>query len=860
MKATLKNKILLHLVAIIAFIVLAFAYCSPVLQGNTVSQGDMTQVEGMAHESKVYYDKTHEKPLWTNSLFSGMPSYLIYTGPSANKIVFLNGLTTLWLPSPVNMLFIAMLGMYFLLSVVELRYAVSLFGAVGYGFSSYNVILITAGHVTKMMTMAWMGPVMAGVWLIYKRKYLLGGAVTALSSAVMIYNNHIQVIYYMLIILAVFVVYQFVRTIRSKQWSHFIKATVICVVAGLLAALPASENLLVTKAYTPYSIRGSRSELTLNNTGKQDYDKGGLSVDYAFQWSLGKLESFSILVPNIVGGPPPSEDFLGTSETYQKLSQMGVGAQQAAAYAAHFFYWGPQPMTSPIYFGALICFLFLLAFFLVKSKLKWWILGLSVLCFFMAWGSHFAALNDFLFYHLPLYNKFRAPTIILVVPQFTFVIMAAWGLNELVTGKISKQEAWDAVKKTLYITGGLIILLAILPGATTNYMGVNDTAMSQQVGPDVMRAIRDDRASLLHKDAFRSLILVVLLFAALWAFIKEKIKIIPFFIIVGVLLIFDLFQVDKRYLNDNNFIPTEQYANIIQPTQADLALRSDTTDYRVLNLSVGLDNIFNDAITSYFHHSVGGYNPAKLWRYQDLISYQLIPEIQRVLGSLQGKKSLDSSVFELLGSSPVLNMLDTKYFIINPSAPPIPNAHAAGNAWFVNRIQWAPNADSEMTDLSHFDPGTTAVIDQRFKTGLEGLQPAADSGASIVLTSHSPNELAYTSQNASEGFGVFSEIYYPAGWLAYIDGKQTPIVRVNYLLRGLRIPAGKHTIAFKFHPKIYYTAEKISAVSSVGLIILVLAALAWALFQELKAPDRSPEPVQAPEKAPGKSSGGRPKK
>lgn len=841
-QATLKKNILLHITAIVAFIILAFAYCSPVLQGNTVNQGDMTQVEGMAHESKVYYEKTHVKPLWTNSLFSGMPAYLIYTGPSSNKVVFLNGLTTLWLPSPVNMLFIAMLGMYFLLMVIGIKYPVSLLGAVGYGFSSYNVILITAGHVTKLMTMAWMAPVLAGVWLIYKRKYLLGGAVTALSSAVMIYNNHIQVIYYMLIVLGVFVIYQFVRALRRKELPHFIKATVVCLIAGFLAALPASDNLLVTKAYTPYSIRGSRSELTLAKTANQNYEKGGLSVDYAFQWSLGKLESFSILVPNIVGGPPASEDFLAGSDTYQKLSQMGMGAQQAAAYANHFFYWGPQPMTSPVYFGAIICFLFLLSLFVIRSQLKWWALGLSILCFFMAWGSHFAALNDFLFYHLPLYNKFRAPTIILIVPQFLFVILAAWGLHDVVAGKVSRTEAREALKKTLYILGGLLILLAFLPGAMTNYTGINDAAMSQQLGADLMRAIRSDRASLLHKDVFRSLILVVIIFGVLWAFVAEKLKAVPLFIITAILVIFDLFTVDKRYLNDNNYVPKEQYAQIIQPTQADLALRSDTSYYRVLNLSAGLENVFNDAITSYFHHSVGGYNPAKLWRYQDLISYQLTPEIQRILGTLQQKKQLDSSVYQLLASSPVLNMLDTKYFILNAEAAPFTNPAAAGNAWFVNRFDWVPNADSEITALTRFNPHTTAVIDARFKDSLGSFQPQADSAASIVMTGHTPNEMQYASHNSRNGFGVFSEIYYPAGWLAYIDGKEVPIIRVNYLLRGLKIPAGSHAITFKFHPKIFYTASKLSSVSSVTLLVLVLIAFGWVLFREIRPGEETPVP------------------
>lgn len=845
-KATLKKKALLHLVAILVFLALACIYCSPVLQGNTVNQGDITQVEGMAHDSKVYYDKTHIKPLWTNSLFGGMPTYLIYSGPSANKIGFLNGITTLWLPSPINMLFIAMLGMYFLLSVVELKYAVSLFGAVGYGFSSYNVILITAGHVTKLMTMAWMAPVLAGVWLVYKRKYLLGGVVTALSSAVMIYNNHIQVIYYMLILLGFFVVYQLVRTIKTKEWPHFIKASLICLVAALLAALPASDNLLVTRAFTPYTIRGSQSELTLANKTNQNYDKGGLGIDYAFQWSLGKLETFSILVPNIYGGPPPSEDFVSNSATYQQLSKIGVPPQQAANFAAQSLYWGPQPFTTPVYFGALICFLFLLSFFLVKRKLKWWILGLTVLAFAMAWGNHFTALNDFLFYHLPLYNKFRAPTIILIIPQFTFVLMGAWGLNELAAGKIDQKEAWEAIKKTLYIMGGLVILLAVLPGSMLGYAGARDAGIAQQAGPELLRALHSDRASLLHKDALRSLILILLLFGLLWAYIRGKIKVVPFFVAIGVLLLFDLFGVDKRYLNENNFVPKEEYANIIQPTQADQALASDTSDYRVLNLSA---DIFNDAITSYFHHSIGGYNPAKLWRYQDLIDYQLVPEIQRIQTSFQGKKSLDSSVYALLESSPVLNMLDTKYYILAPSMPPIPNRAAAGNAWFVNEIRWVPNADSEMTALTHFDPRSTAIIDQRFKARLDDFHPAADSGASITLTSHSPNEMQYTAVNTTAGFGVFSEVYYPAGWLAYIDGKETPIIRVNYLLRGLKIPAGAHKIDFKFHPPLFYTAEKISGISSVALMLLVLAGLAWALLREIRREEPPvPEEVKTPEK------------
>lgn len=826
MRFNWKKDFLPHLLAIVIFIVLAFVYCSPLLQGETVNQYDMTQVEGMSHESKLYYEKTGEHPLWTNSMFSGMPSYLIYTGPSSNLVRVLNQVTTLWLPSPVNMLFIAMLGVYFLLCVMKLKYPVCLFGAVAYGFSSYNVILIQAGHITKLMSMAWMAPLLAGVWLVYRRKYILGGAVTALSSALMIYNNHIQVIYYTLIVLGFFILYQLVLAGKRKEWGHFLKAAAVCIIAGILGALPASDNLLVTQEYTPYSIRGSHSELTMENKVDQQYEKGGLGIEYAFRWSLGKLETFSILIPNIFGGPPPSDDFIASSETFQKITQMGAGQQQAANVASRSLYWGPQPFTTPIYFGALVCFLFLLAFFAVKSPHRWWILAVSVLGIFMAWGKNLPAFNNFLFNHLPLYNKFRSPSMTMVIPQLTFVLLGSWGLHELLSGKLSKKEAWDAVKKSFYIMAGLIILLSFIPGAMLGYSGPNDGPM-QQAGAEIMRAIRSDRASLLHKDALRSFILVALFFAALWALVKDYVKPMPFLAIAGALLLFDLFQVDKRYLNDQNFSPDGELSNQFPASPADQQIMQDTTDFRVLNLG---GDTFNEAMTSYHHQSIGGYNPAKLWRYQDLIDFQIQPEIQRIASSLQGKTSLDSSVMAAFQSSPVLNMLNTKYFLLGAGNPPVRNEAALGSAWFVRDIRWVPNADSEMVALSHFDPEQTAIIDQRAKSVLDDFHPAADSVARIRLVKKSPNEMRYASSNGGEGLGVFSAVYYPAGWKAFIDGKETPILRVNYLLRALRIPPGDHDITFKFHPDIYYTGQKISGITSLLLILLVFGAIGWEIF------------------------------
>lgn len=853
MKINWKKEVLPHLIAVVVFIVLSVVYCSPVLQGEVVNQSDMTQVEGMAHEAKTYYAQTHDKPLWTNSMFGGMPSYLIFTGPSLNKFSQINQLTMLWLPQPINMLFIAMLGVYFLLWVMGFKYGVRLFGGAAYGFSSYNLILITTGHITKMMTMAWMAPLLAGVILVYRGRYLLGAIVTVFSSALLIYNNHFQVIYYMLILLVFFVVSQFIIALREKRLKAFVVASLICLGAGILSALPAMDNLMITREYSPYSIRGSHSELTLQNQNGSQLDHNGLDIDYAYQWSLGKLETFSILIPNVFGGPP-SEKFVDGSQTFRALTQLGVGAQQAAGVTAQSMYWGPQPFTTPVYFGALICFLFILFCFLVKSKHKWWILAITLVSILMSWGKQFPLLNDFLFYHLPLYNKFRAPSMMMLVPQLTFVIMACWGLQEVVAGRQTRKQLWDALKKSLYVSVGLIILVW-LAVSSLGYSGQNDALMQQQAGEALVNAMREDRASLMHQDAFRSLVFIVLLFAALWALITEKVKPVTFAVIAGVLLLVDLFPVDKRYMNDNNFTPAEQYAHIIQPTTADQDILKDKdSDYRVLNLSVGINNpgnIFNgDAITSYFHKSVGGYSPAKLWRYQDLIDFQLSPEISRILDSLRANTHADSSILTIFQSSPVLNLLNTRYFIVNPNAPPVTNDAALGNAWFVSNIQWAANADSEMTAMRHFEPANTVIVDQSLKSQLGNLNtPHKDSTSHIALTQYGLNEMKYTSENSGQGLAVFSEIYYPAGWKAYIDGKESPIIRVNYAFRGLVIPAGKHQIDFKFHPQTFFTGEKISGTSSIIIILLILAGLAWEIYSRAQRPVPEPqEPVSTQKK------------
>lgn len=830
MQVQWKKNILPHLLALLCFVVLAFAYCSPVLQGDRLQQYDMTQVEGMSHEAKMYYEQTGKHPLWSNAMFGGMPTYMTFTGPSANVIAKLNNVFTLDLPNPVNMLFLAMLGMYFMLSVLGMRYWIRLFGAVAYGFSSFNVIIIGAGHITQMMCMAYMAPVLAGILLVYRGRYLAGGLVTALSASLLIYNNHLQIIYYTIILALFAALGHLVMSWKEKTLPAFAKASAVCLVAGFLAALPAAGNLLVTHEYTPYSIRGSRSELTLSRQASDSHaSKGGLDIDYAYQWSLGKLETFSVFVPNIYGGPPPSTDWVQDSHTYKAVSSMGANPQQAAGFAQQVLYWGPQPFTTPVYFGAVVIVLFFLGFFSVQTRHKGWLLALILVSVVMAWGKNFPALNDFLFYHLPLYNKFRNPSMIMVIPQLIVVLLACWALEDFLNGHLGKQQAQKALKQTAYVAVGLLVLLYLIPGSILNYQGPNDAQLSSQ--PTLIQAVMADRASLLHADVFRSFLLVALVLGVLYLWVQKKIKVPLLAAALGLLLLFDLFKVDKRYLNNNNFSDSGDLASSIQPNAAEQAILKDTDPYyRVLNLSVGAQNIgaiFNgDALTSYFVKSVGGYSPAKLWRYQDLIDYQLYPEIKNILGSLQGKKSLDSASLEAFMDQPVLNLLNTRYFILNPDGPPLRNDHALGNAWFVRNIQWAADADTEMVDLGHIQPGETAVIDQRQKALLKGFQPApSDSAGTVSLSRYGLNELQFRSSNPSRGLAVFSDIYYPAGWKAYIDGKETPILRVDYAFRGLLIPAGQHQIVFRFHPDTYYLGERISGISSWFLLLLVLGVL-----------------------------------
>ncbi|SEW52418.1 membrane protein YfhO [Chitinophaga arvensicola] len=829
MKQNWLKAILPHLAAIGIFLLLAFVYCAPVLEGKIVNQSDMKNVRGMAKEAKDFYEATGERPMWTNSMFSGMPSYVIFTGPGANKVAYMNRIITLYTPDPVNMLFLAMISMYLLLCILDFKYWIRVMGAIAFAFCSYNVILIDVGHITKMYDIALMPAVLAGIILTYRGRLLTGAALTALATAMLIYNNHLQIIYYTLIMVLCLAVGAFIHFFREKQLPQFFKASGLLAIAGGLAVLTSMDSLLILREYTDYTMRGSKSELTLDQDDVKQKKSTGLEIEYAYDWSYGKAESGTFLIPGYVGNS--SGQRLSASSNFgQQMISLGANEAQVEQFLGQQklpLYYGAQSKgtSGPVYVGAIICFLFVLSLLLVKSWHKWWLLAVTIIGFILAWGKNMAFINDFLFYHLPLYNKFRAPAQALVLPSLTFVILACWGLQEVANGKHTTQELLKKLKESLYITAGCLLGFVLISYFFVGFTSASDASMlqyfSQMMGGEengklMIRALEKDRSSLLLKDAFRSAFFILVAAGAIWAFLVNKMKWQVSALIITVFVTIDLLQVDKNYLGSESFVDDMSYMQDLQPSPADLQIKQDPDPYyRVFNLAT---NPFDDASPSNFHKNIGGYSPAKLWLYQDLISHQIAKNNMRVL-----------------------NMLNTKYFIVpdQKTGQPVAqrNPDAYGNAWFVKDIVWAPDANTEMKTLDYLNTRDSAVIDKRFEQQLANFKPGADSSAAIQLTKYGLNKLEYTSRNSQEGFGVFSEIYYPAGWEAFIDGKPADIIRTDYALRGIKIPAGEHKIEMKFEPKTFFTGLKIAGISSTLLLLLVVLSLGWDFYQQGKQPE-----------------------
>lgn len=798
------KKLLPHLYVILFFIIICAIYFSPVLEGKVLSQHDIQQWEGMAKEIMDFREKFDAEPLWTNSMFGGMPAYQISVFYPANLMRYVNEILLLWMPAPFSYIFLALIGFYILLLCLKIDYRIAVAGAIGYAFASYNFVIITAGHNSKMHAIALVPFVVAGVMLVFNKKYWLGGALTAIALSLEIYANHLQITYYLALALGILGIVELIKNIRSKELPHFFKSSVILLAAVILSVLPNITSLWATYEYGKDSTRGP-SEL------HEKKSSDGLDQDYAMGWSYGVSETMTLLIPDFMGGASGKE-LTKKSATYKALTDNGAGAQATQFIENVPLYWGAQPMTSgPVYFGAIIMFLFVMGCILVKNEYRWWLIAGTILFVMLSWGKNFQVLTDIFFSSVPGYNKFRTVSMILTMAGFCVALLAIMGLNSFFQPSTTRAMKKKALSLSLYITGGICLLFVLLPGLFFDFTAEVDENFKQYDW--LIAAIRDDRETTLRMDALRSLFFIVSAAALLWFYFKNKIQFNYTILAICALVLIDMWGVNKRYLSNDNFTSSSRAKQTFTPSQADLAILQDAEPgFRVMNTTV---STFNDASTSYFHRSIGGYHGAKLKRYQELIENQI------------SKNNMA-----------VLDMLNTKYFILaaKDGEPPVAqqNPGALGAAWFVKNYRFVANADSEITALTGFLPRETAIVDQRFNDQLAGLKINFDSSATLKLSDYKANHLTYQSAASSEQLGVFSEIYYDKGWNAFIDGKPVPHFRVNYVLRAMKIPAGKHTIEFKFEPAVYRNGERIALAGSI-LLILLFAGVTFKEFRDKKA-------------------------
>lgn len=804
---------------ILLFAVVCSVYFMPLFQGKTISQGDIIQFTGMSKEINDYRDKTGDEPLWTNSMFSGMPALNISFRPSGTVSRYLNHVFALFFPRAAAPMFIAMVGLYLLMLVFGAPVWTAALAGIAYGLASFLLISIEAGHNTKTHCMAYMPLVIAGIVMAYRGKIILGGVLTMLFLSIQIFHGHIQVIYYTMLLTIVLVVTFAIVAFREHKLPDFIKASLVLAGAAMIAIGPNSTKLLNTYVYGQETMRGGSSELSAKAEQKKG---GGLDYDYATRWSQGKMETFTLLIPYFRGGG--SENIGESSAMYEALVKRGFGEQQAAGMVQRApTYWGDQPFTSgALYIGAIVCFLFVLGMFSINNPLKWGLFAVFILSLLLAWGKYSIIVYDLFFDFVPMFNKFRTPAMALALTGLIVPIVGFWGLKEWLSDSINKTTRIKMLKMAGGITLGVILVLGMGGQMFYDFESENDQRIEAQYaqaggaefGKTMVNALREDRASMLMSDSFRSFILVLLAAGMMWAFATGKLKEKYLMVALGILIVGDLWQVDKRYLNTENFVSEGQYQRSFLPTQADLQIKKDPDPhFRVFNTT---RDPFNDALTSYHHKSVGGYHPAKLIKYQDMIDHHI------------GKNNMD-----------VFNMLNTKYFIVNDKQSNRPtvqqNPLALGNAWFVNKVNWVENADQEITALSSFDPGSEVVIDQRFEDYLAGYNfSKGQKSANIQLSSYDPKLMTYQSNSSTDQFAVFSEIFYRGNedWKAYIDGNFAEHIRVNYILRGMKIPAGQHRIEFKFEPEVVALGETISLASSVVLVILLVGGLGWSVYRK----------------------------
>jgi len=798
------RNIFINLGIILFFIVLSYAYLSPLIEGKTIEMDDIRHFKGMSKELIDYREATGEEAIWTNSMFSGMPGYLISVVYPGNVTRYFHT-NVRYIFTVASFLILYMLGFYILLTSLKVNRWLSVAGAVAFAFSSYFIIIIGAGHTSKAAAIAYLAPVLGGVLLAFRGKPLAGTLLFTIALSLELVANHLQITYYGFIMIVLFGIIQLIYAIREKTMPSFFKVIGLLAAGAVVALGMNFSRLYTTWEYSKSSIRGP-SELTSDSENRTS----GLDKDYVVQWSYGIDETLTLLIPNFKGGGSTTSPGVD-SESFKALEANKVpNARQVVQQIS--MYHGDQPGTAgPVYIGAIIVFLFILGLFIVKGVYKWWLLAATVVSIILSWGGNIMGLTSFLLDYLPLYNKFRAPSMTLVIAQFAMPLLGFIALNDIITGKADKKIWMNGLKWAFIITGGLSLLFAVLPGMAGNFSNAMDASLYPEW---LIDSIIADRRSLLRTDAFRSFIFISIGAGAIYLWHLKKIKTTPFIAIVGFAILVDLWAVDKRYLNNDDFVPKRQAETPFPMTPVDEAILKDKDlYYRVL----ALPNPFQDARASFFHKNIGGYHAAKLRRYQEIIDYHLQPELQKMVTGLQSGLTIDS-VFNQLTA---MNMLNTRYVIYDLNQGPIMNPHALGNAWFVSGYKAVQNADEEIAALQNLNPAETAVINQRFSEFVEQKSFSKDRNGRINLIEYQPNSLKYTFNAQSEQLTVFSDIYYKNDWHAYLNGEPVPHFRVNYILRGMVVPAGSHTIEFRFEPSSYYRGNYISMASSFLLIILV---------------------------------------
>ena len=800
------QKLYPHLVAVIGFVVIALVYFYPVLQGKKIYQSDIVQYTAMAKEQNDFRNAENSEPYWTNSAFGGMPTYQMGAKYPNDFIGHLDDAFR-FLPRPADYLFLYFIGFYILLLVLKTDPLKAFFGALAFGFSTYLIVILGVGHNAKAHAIAYMPLVVAGILLVFKRRYIVGGLLTMFATALEINANHFQMTYYLLFLLLFVGIYYGIKFIKNKEYKVLLKIAGVFTIALILAVGANATSLLATKEFTDYSIRG-KSKLTFNSDGKQKTENSALSKEYITEYSYGISESFNLIAPRLFGGGN-SEKLNEDSSVYSFMLNYGATPEEAQQFTENYglTYWGDQPLVAaPAYIGAIVFFLCVLGLYHDKRKIKYVFLAGAIFSLILSWGKNLSFVTDFFIDYVPMYDKFRAVSSIQVVLEMCIPVIAIMGLQSFFT--TDKERQWTSLWKASATTLGLIIVLFLMR-SSFDFAGSMDGRLLQffQQHPDksfgisFLDALKEDRRSLYAADLLRSGFFIVLVAVALYLYVKNKMASTTAIVIVGLLMVTDLVLVDKSYVSKKDFVSAREVDIPFEATPIDNQILQDTTQYRVLDVAG-----FLNARASYFHKSIGGYSAVRPIKMQELFDYQIANN-----------------------NVEVLNMLNVKYLIQTDEKGeefPVANPDANGNAWFVKELKMVNSADAEMKGLNKLDTKNTAVYqrDASVKTSIPQ-NFSKDSTATIQLDIYKPNYIKYTSSNANNGFAVFSEMYYKNGWKATVDGKELAIFKVDYALRGLPIPAGKHTIEFKFEPQVVKTGSMIALISSIGMLLLVVGGI-----------------------------------